>query len=298
MNLNDPFQYFLGLGNPVAGGAQLFAMLLFAKANTFWRSEGMKTHPFAMLFIRATVALAFLISISCLFGFPLYPNSLSRVQFATFILGILGGLTLFLFARSLFAIPAKLVFFGSTVHLLFSSLVGYGLLREELSPKRVLLLVLLCAFQFYIIRKDLGAWRALTFRKRITPFVIGILWGVYYPVIGILQQSQSLWDTLMLTEYGVFTFFLIVFLVKMRNQLQGLRSLSNIKLMGAQAVLSVSAQAMSILCIELAGVIFQSILGSFANILNLVAFRVQFNERLELKYLVYFIGYGLLILLL
>ncbi|NDD50523.1 MAG: hypothetical protein EBZ34_03725, partial [Flavobacteriia bacterium] len=49
-----------------AASAELASLLLFARANTLWRSVGMTHAPLAMLLIRSAVALSLLVLVTLL----------------------------------------------------------------------------------------------------------------------------------------------------------------------------------------------------------------------------------------
>jgi hypothetical protein len=289
---------FVATESLLGGGAQLSAMLLFAKANTFWRNEDVKRFPFALLAFRSTVSIALLGVIALALNLTYLPFDLSTTHSATFGLGTLGGLALFLFAKSLAELPAKLVFFGGTVHLFSGTAVGYWVLHEDLSMTRIIVLILLAIAQIILVYRDLEQWKVLSLKMKLRPFIVGTLWGIHYPLLGIVQNQQTVWETLVWSEWGVLTFLTTAFLVHSKSQFKGLLVPKNIRNMSAQATLSITAQSLSIFCIQVGGVIFQSILSSFANVINVIAFKIQFKEHLEFRYLLYFIGYGILLWLL
>ena len=298
MQSSSFFLDYIATESLLGGGAQLAAMLLFAKANTFWRNEDVKRFPFALLAFRSTVSIALLGIAALVLNLTYFPFDLSTTHSATFGLGALGGLALFLFAKSLAELPAKLVFFGGTVHLFSGTAVGYWVLHEDLSMIKIIVLSVLAIAQITLVYQDREQWKSLSLKMKLTPFVVGTLWGVHYPLLGIVQKEQTVWETLVWSEWGVFGFLTAAFLVYSKSQFKGLLVPINIKNMSAQAALSITAQSLSIFCIQVGGVIFQSILSSFANVINVIAFKIQFKERLELRYLVYFIGYGILLWLL
>jgi len=67
--------------------------------------------------------------------------------------------------------------------------------------------------------------------------------------------------------------------------------------MGEQAVLSLLGQSFSALCIAWGGVVLHSILTNFSVIINVSAFRLRFGERIDWRYMGFFVAYGLLMVL-
>lgn len=282
----------------LGASAQLGALLLFAKANTIWRSEGMRKYPFAHLFVRVAFVLMVLLLIGLLFDKPIGQSGLNIIHIQTILLGALGGIGLILFARGLASLPSKLVFFGGTVQLLVGVLVGHFLLGENFGINRQLILLFLLIGQSLLVYQDRSSWLSLPNNKRIVPFLIGIIWGVYYPIVGVVQSEIGIWQTLIFSELGVFLTITIALIVRLKSELAGLKIKRHYLDMGQQSALSLSAQYLSILCLNLGGVIFQSILSSFSNLLYLYVFNKTFKEKLDLRYLLYFGGYGVLVLLL
>lgn len=286
-------------GTGWAAGAELASLLLFARANTLWRSEGMEQRPLAMLLIRSTFALGILVLASYAMGLPLPGwGAWTTSQGLTVLLGMFGGLGLFLLATSLSVLPSRLVFFGGTIHLFFGGALGYAILHESLSPTRLVIMAALAVAQGYLLYSDRKTWLALPVHQRWIPFVVGFIWGTYYPLLGMAQPEHGVWNTLLLTEYGVFLTIALAFLVHFKSQVYGLRRAIHYRQMGEQAVLSIFGQGFSALCISWGGVVLQSILTNFNSIINVTAFRLRFSEKIDWRYMGFFVAYGLMMLLL
>jgi hypothetical protein len=282
---------------PYASGAELVSLLLFMRANTLWRSEGMKETPIALLLIRSLFALSLLNAGAILFGRDVLPfYVLSRTEIFVLFLGMYGGFGLLLFAKSLANLPSKLVFFGGTVHLLSGTILGYLVLHEAISPARWVILCILASIQAVVFWKDRSTWLAMPWTQRIVPFFIGFIWGTYYPFFGLAQNSLGTFNTLILTEYGVILTMSMAFIIKIRSEHRGFRLGIHYREMGEQAFLSVMAQGFTALCIGWGGVVLHSILTNFSSLLNVTAFRIRFGEKFDYKYMVFFFAYGALML--
>lgn len=280
---------------PYAATAELLSLLLFARANLAWRSAGMSRHPLAMLWIRAIVALGLLLLATVIMGYDLPGLQRSWLQLLPAVmLGMYGGLGLLLFAISLNRLPAQLVFFGGSIHLVFGTALGHLALGEEISPLAWGIIALLFACQMFIVWQDRKTWSSLKPWHRIFPFLVGLIWGTYYPLYGYLQRDYGVWDTLVLTEYGVFIMLSVAFLSQIRSQLIGLRSIENVRLMSFQALFSILGQGFTALCISWGGVVLHSILTNFSSLINVTAFRYRFKEKFDFRYLYFFLVYGLL----
>ena len=292
--------YFASLsGAGWASGAELFSLLLFARANTLWRSEGMIHSPLAMLLIRSVVALGLLVAVTWAMGGHLPGwGAWTFAQAMTVLLGMFGGLGLLLLAMSLSTLPSRLVFFGGTVHLFFGGAMGYFVLNESLSSTRLALMAALAVVQGYLLYSDRKTWWDLPRTRRWIPFVVGFIWGTYYPLLGLAQPEHGVWNTLLLTEYGVFLTIGLAFLTHFKSQIHGLRTAIHYRQMSEQAVLSMLGQGLTALCISWGGVVLHSILTNFNSLINVTAFRLRFNEKLDWRYMGFFVAYGLLMLLL
>ena len=282
-----------------SAGAELASILLFARANTLWRARGMQTTPLAMLLIRSLVALFALCGVTWAMGYSLPGfGSWNVLEGLTVWLGMFGGLGLLLFATSLSQLPSRLVFFGGSVHLFFGAMIGYFVLGENLGVMRTLVTLTLLLAQVVLWWKDRETWMALKRVQRWVPFFIGFIWGTYYPIIGMVQKEHGVWNTLLLTEYGVFITLAVAFLTQVQRQWKGLKSRENIQSMGEQALLSIMGQGFSALCISWGGVLLHSILTNFSTVINVSAFRLRFGERIDWRYMGFFLAYGALMIVL
>lgn len=280
---------------PYAAAAELASLLLFARANLAWRSKGMRRYPLAMLWIRAVVAVSILLCGGFLmdFGLPSVAKGFAQALPAL-LLGMYGGIGLIVFAISLNRMPAQLVFFGGSIHLIFGTVIGGLALDEEISRLTIGIIVILFIGQLFVIWQDRKTWASISPWRRILPFLVGFIWGTYYPVYGYLQKDMGLWDTLVITEFGVFSIISLAFLSQIKSQVAGLRSLGHFKVMSLQAVLSILAQGFTALCISWGGVVLHSILTNFSSLINVTAFRYRFQEKFDFRYLYFFIVYGVL----
>ena len=298
MNLPDLLTAVVDPQEGLGAAAQLVAIVLFAKANTLWRSPGMIRFPYAHLLLRGTFALLFLGLINVVFDLSMVPQQWTTVHGYTLILGLVGGYGLILFSKGLSLLPSKLVFFGGSFQLVTGVLVGNIALGESLSLQRLGLLGFLIVAQFYLIYKDRSSWLTLSLNKKVVPLLIGIIWGIYYPLVGLIESQLGIWQTIAFSELGVFLILAGAFFTRFKSEGMGLGSPRAYFDMSQQAFFSISAQSLTVLCLNLGGIIFQSILSSFSNIIYLIAFRVSFNERFDIRYLIYFLAYGLVVILL
>ena len=282
-------------GTSWAAGAELASLLLFARANTLWRSEGMTHAPLAMLLIRSTFALSLLFGVSIAMGVGMPGwGTWSFSQCMTVVLGMFGGLGLLLLSVSLSILPSRLVFFGGTVHLFFGGTLGYFILNEPLSTTRLGIMAVLAVLQGYLLFLDRKTWWNLPPNQRWIPFLVGFIWGAYYPLIGLVQPEHGVWHTLVLTEYGVFLTMTVAFLAHFKSQIHGLRTAIHYRQMGEQAILSMLGQGFTALCINWGGVVLHSILTNFNSLVNVSTFRLRFGEKIDWRYMGFFIAYGLL----
>lgn len=298
MNLPDQLTALVDPQEGLGAAAQLAAIILFAKANTLWRSPGMIRFPYAHLMLRGAFALLFLGLLDVVFSLSMVPKELSSAHGYAIALGLVGGFGLILFSKGLSLLPSKLVFFGGSFQLITGVLVGNVLLGESLSLERSGLLMFLIVAQSFLIYQDRSSWLSLSWSKRMVPLLIGIIWGIYYPLVGLIESELGIWQTIAFSELGVFVILTGAFLSRFKSERMGLASGKAYFDMGQQAFLSISAQSLTVLCLKLGGIIFQSILSSFSNIIYLLAFRMAFNERFDLRYLIYFLAYGLVVILL
>jgi len=298
--MNSPLEtLFQSVSGPHwSAGAELMSLLLFARANTLWRSKGMRSTPLAMLMIRSAISVTLVCTLTWAQGVALPGwGTWTPVQLATVLLGMFGGWGLLLFATSLSQLPSRLVFFGGTVHLFFGAAMGFFVLGEEIGPVRGMVLALLLTAQIVLWWKDRQTWLAMPRVQRWIPFVIGCIWGMYDPSIGVVQSQLGVWNTIVLTEYGVFLTLLGAFAVQIRSQWTGFTQGVHYRQMGEQAVLSLLGQSFSALCIAWGGVVLHSILTNFSVIINVSAFRLRFGERIDWRYMGFFVAYGLLMVL-
>lgn len=298
MNLPDLLTALVDPQEGLGAAAQLAAIVLFAKANTLWRSPGMIHFPYAHLMLRGAFALLFLGLMNIVFSLSMIPQQWTTVHGYAIALGFIGGYGLILFSKGLSLLPSKLVFFGGSFQLITGVLVGSLVLGESLNLERSGLLAFLMCAQSYLIYQDRSSWLTLSWSKRVVPLLIGIIWGVYYPLVGLIESELGIWQTIAFSELGVFLILAVAFLSRFKSERMGLSSGKAYFDMGQQAFLSISAQSLTVLCLKLGGIIFQSILSSFSNIIYLIAFRVAFNERFDLRYIIYFLAYGLVVILL
>ena len=298
MNFEEYYSGLFSSGEATGAFAQLFALLLFAKANTIWRSSGMTEYPHVHLFVRSSFVLVLLIILALLIPSLGFPKSIGSVSILTISLGAFGGLGLLLFAKALSTIPSRLVFFGGTFQLITGLIVGYALLEESINFQRLLVVVCLLIVQITLVIKDIESWKKIPQSKRWSPLIIGIIWGVYYPLIGLVESRTSIWQTILFSEFGVFISFLGALLIYFKKEKAAFQIEKTFTDMFKQASYSLTAQTLSVLCLKLGGVIFQSILSSFSNLLYLMAFKIAFKEKYDLRYILYFIGYGLLVTIL
>lgn len=255
-------------------------------------------YPHAHLFVRGTFALLFLFLVALFVPSLPFPSSLNDISVMTILLGSFGGLGLLLFAKALSTLPAKLVFFGGTFQLITGMIIGHLMLDERLDVARILVVLGLLVTQLVLISKDIHSWRNISKSKRWSPFLIGIIWGTYYPFIGLVESKVGIWQTIVLSEFGVFLALLVALLFHYTAEKDAFKRGKTYLDMFQQATFSLSAQSLTVLCVKLGGVIFQSILSSFSNLIYLVAFKLVFKEKYDLRYVLYFICYGLLVMFL
>lgn len=274
----------------LAVAAETLSLLLFGRANTLWRSPAMLEYPqrflvlrsaLVMIWVHAGVALLAPGGLSA--SYPaLEPNVLLLLA-----LGMMGGLGLLLFSLSIRSMPAQLVFFGGSLHLVVAVAVGW-LLGELVSPLRLTAIAVLLIAQASILWRDRSAWTSQGFKTQILPFAVGLIWGTYFPLYGLAIAQWGFWPTVIVTEWGVLVLMLMWFVWNPRGTW---RDSSLWRSMLEQSALSSVAQALSGAALWWGGVILHSILTNFNVLINLSAFKIRFGEALNLKYLAYFLLY-------
>lgn len=270
--------------------AETLSLVLFGRANTLWRSPGMAEYPQRFVLLRSVMVILWV----HLGAAILAPNSLvaayGQLDFSTLILlglGGFGGLGLVLFTLSIRSMPAQLVFFGGSLHLIVAVAVGW-LLGEIISPIRLVVIALLLAAQIAILFRDRGLWVRQQGALRFLPFLVGIIWGTYFPFYGIAIREFGFWRTLVSTEWGVLVLAIAWALFRRNGQWNDRLMWRN---MAEQSVLSSAGQALSGAALWWGGVIVHSILTNFNVLVNVSAFRIRFGETLQAKYVFYFVLY-------
>jgi hypothetical protein len=270
--------------------AETLSLVLFGRANTLWRSPGMAEYPQRFVLLRSVMVILWV----HLGAAILAPNSLvaayGQLDFSTLILlglGGFGGLGLVLFTLSIRSMPAQLVFFGGSLHLIVAVAVGW-LLGELISPIRLVVIALLLAAQIAILFRDRGLWVRQQGALRFLPFLVGIIWGTYFPFYGIAIREFGFWRTLVSTEWGVLVLAIAWALLRRNGQWNDRLMWRN---MAEQSVLSSAGQALSGAALWWGGVIVHSILTNFNVLVNVSAFRIRFGETLQAKYVFYFVLY-------
>ncbi|MEY4968854.1 MAG: hypothetical protein RLZZ261_625 [Bacteroidota bacterium] len=274
----------------LAVAAETLSLLLFGRANTLWRAPGMLEYPQRFLVLRSALVMiwvhlgvAILAPEGVAASYPVWtPDVLLLLG-----LGMLGGLGLLLFSLSIRSMPAQLVFFGGSVHLVVAVAVGWAL-GELISPLRLGVIVLLLAAQLTVLLRDRRAWAQLHGRAKFLPFTVGLIWGTYFPLYGIAIAHWGFWPTVITTEWGVLVLVLGWFAVARSGTW---RDRSMWRSMLEQSALSSVAQALSGAALWWGGVILHSILTNFNVLVNLSAFKIRFGEALSFKYLAYFALY-------
>jgi len=270
--------------------AETLSLVLFGRANTLWRSPGMVVYPQRFVLLRSVMVIAWVHLGTAI----LAPNSLQSVygQFdlSTMVLlglGAFGGLGLVLFTLSIRSMPAQLVFFGGSLHLMVAVAVGF-LLGELISPIRLVVIAVLLTAQVAILWRDRGLWVRQQGALRFMPFLVGIIWGTYFPLYGIAIHEFGFWRTLVSTEWGVLILAIGWAVVRPNGRWDDRFMWRN---MAEQSVLSSLGQALSGAALWWGGVIVHSILTNFNVLVNISAFRIRFGEALEPKYVLYFVLY-------
>jgi hypothetical protein len=274
----------------LAVAAEALSLLLFGRANTLWRSPGMREYPQRFLVLRSAlvmiwvhVGVALLAPGGVSASYPIFEPELALLL----ALGVFGGLGLMLFTLSIRSMPAQLVFFGGSLHLVVAVAVGW-LLGELLSPLRIGVIAVLLTAQFSLLWRDRGVWRGQGRRAQVLPFAVGLIWGTYFPLYGLAIAEWGFWATVLVTEWGVFLLALAWFV---RNPRGTWSDKSLWRSMLEQSALSSVAQALSGAALWWGGVILHSILTNFNVLVNISAFKIRFGESLSLKYLAYFALY-------
>jgi hypothetical protein len=270
--------------------AETLSLVLFGRANTLWRSPGMAEYPQRFVLLRSVMVIAWVHLGTAI----LAPNSLEaaygQFDLSTLLLlglGVFGGLGLVLFTLSIRSMPAQLVFFGGSLHLMVAVAVGW-LLGELISPIRLVVIAILLAAQVAILWRDRGLWVLQRGALRFMPFLVGIIWGTYFPLYGIAIHEFGFWRTLVSTEWGVLILAIAWAVVRPNGRWDDRFMWRN---MAEQSVLSSMGQALSGAALWWGGVIVHSILTNFNVLVNVSAFRIRFGEALQAKYVLYFVLY-------
>ena len=270
--------------------AETLSLVLFGRANTLWRSPGMAEYPQRFVLLRSVMVIVWVHLGTAI----LAPNSLEaaygQFDLSTLLLlglGVFGGLGLVLFTLSIRSMPAQLVFFGGSLHLMVAVAVGW-LLGELISPIRLVVIAILLAAQVAILWRDRGLWVLQRGALRFMPFLVGIIWGTYFPLYGIAIHEFGFWRTLVSTEWGVLILAIAWAVVRPNGRWDDRFMWRN---MAEQSVLSSMGQALSGAALWWGGVIVHSILTNFNVLVNVSAFRIRFGEALQPKYVLYFVLY-------
>jgi hypothetical protein len=270
--------------------AETLSLVLFGRANTLWRSPGMAEYPQRFVLLRSVMVIVWVHLGTAI----LAPNSLEaaygQFDLSTLLLlglGAFGGLGLVLFTLSIRSMPAQLVFFGGSLHLMVAVAVGW-LLGELISPIRLVVIAILLAAQVAILWRDRGLWVLQRGALRFMPFLVGIIWGTYFPLYGIAIHEFGFWRTLVSTEWGVLILAIAWAVVRPNGRWDDRFMWRN---MAEQSVLSSMGQALSGAALWWGGVIVHSILTNFNVLVNVSAFRIRFGEALQAKYVLYFVLY-------
>ncbi|MFZ9776911.1 MAG: hypothetical protein ACO3CI_01075 [Schleiferiaceae bacterium] len=270
--------------------AETLSLLLFSRANTLWRSPGMLVYPQRFLVLRSALVLLW-VHLGIYFlapeGLRSAYGSLDVSVLWVVALGLLGGLGLLLFSLSIRTMPAQMVFFGGSLHLVVSVGVGW-LLGELISGFRLAVIAVLLVAQAGVIYRDRSQWSRQSRRTQLLPFAVGAIWGLYFPLYGLAIRRWGFWPTLTAAEWAVFLLMLGWALVRTKGTWSDRSMWRN---MAEQSVLSSAGQALSGAALAWGGVILHSILTNFNVVLNTLAFRIRYRESLGLKYLVYFSVY-------
>ena len=277
--------------------AETLSLVLFGRANTLWRSPGMAEYPQRFVLLRSVMVIVWVHLGTAI----LAPNSLEaaygQFDLSTLLLlglGAFGGLGLVLFTLSIRSMPAQLVFFGGSLHLMVAVAVGW-LLGELISPIRLVVIAILLAAQVAILWRDRGLWVLQRGALRFMPFLVGIIWGTYFPLYGIAIHEFGFWRTLVSTEWGVLILAIAWAVVRPNGRWDDRFMWRN---MAEQSVLSSMGQALSGAALWWGGVIVHSILTNFNVLVNVSAFRIRFGEALQPKYVLYFVLYVALAIIL
>ncbi len=270
--------------------AETLSLVLFGRANTLWRSPGMSLYPQRFVLLRSVLVMIWVHVGTALLapsGVRTAYEVVSMGSLWLLGLGIFGGLGLVLFTLSIRSMPAQLVFFGGSLHLIVAVAVGW-LLGELISPIRLVVIAILLAAQFTVLWRDRGLWANQHGALRVLPFLVGIIWGTYFPLYGIAIHEFGFWRTLVSTEWGVLVLAIGWALLRPNGRWDDRSMWRN---MAEQSVLSSVGQALSGAALWWGGVIVHSILTNFNVLVNISAFRIRFGEALQTKYVLYFVLY-------
>jgi len=273
--------------------AETLSLVLFGRANTLWRSPGMAQYPQRFVLIRSVMVMVWVHLGTAI----LAPDGLNTPYAVVDVnsllligLGIFGGLGLVLFTLSIRSMPAQLVFFGGSLHLMVAVAVGW-LLGELISPLRLVVIAALLIAQMAILWRDRALWVRQQGALRVLPFAVGIIWGTYFPWYGIAIHEFGFWRTIVSVEWGVLILVVGWAVVRRNGRWDDRLMWRN---MVEQSLLSSVGQALSGAALWWGGVIVHSILTNFNVLVNISAFRIRFGEALQSKYVLYFILYVVL----
>jgi len=270
--------------------AETLSLVLFGRANTLWRSPGMAQYPQRFVLIRSVMVIVWVHLGTAMIAPDGLSTAYSVVDLNSMLLvglGIFGGLGLVLFTLSIRSMPAQLVFFGGSLHLMVAVAVGW-LLGELISPLRLVVIAALLIAQMAILWRDRALWVRQQGALRFLPFLVGIIWGTYFPLYGIAIHQFGFWRSLVSAEWGVLVLAIGWAVLRNHGRWDDRLMWRN---MAEQSVLSSVGQALSGAALWWGGVIVHSILTNFNVLVNISAFRIRFGETLQSKYVLYFILY-------
>ena len=273
--------------------AETLSLVLFGRANTLWRSPGMAAYPQRFVLLRSVMVMIWIHLGTAILAPSGLGGAYDQLDFSTLILlglGMFGGLGLVLFTLSIRSMPAQLVFFGGSLHLMVAVAVGW-LLGELISPIRLAVIAALLAAQIAVLWRDRGLWVRQQGTLRFLPFLVGFIWGTYFPLYGIAIHEFGFWRTLVSTEWGVLILAIGWAVLRQNGQWDDRSMWRN---MAEQSALSSVGQALSGAALWWGGIIVHSILANFNVLVNISAFRIRFGEALHAKYVLYFLLYVML----
>ena len=277
--------------------AETLSLVLFGRANTLWRSPGMAVYPQRFVLLRSVLVMIWVHAGTALLAPDGLDTAYETVDLSSIwllCLGIFGGLGLVLFTLSIRSMPAQLVFFGGSLHLMVAIAVGW-LLGELISPLRLVVIAILLGAQFTVLWRDRSLWASQQGKMRLLPFAVGIIWGTYFPFYGIAIHEFGFWRTLISTEWGVLILAVAWYVLRPQGSWADRDMWRS---MVEQSALSSVGQALSGAALWWGGVIVHSILTNFNVLVNISAFRIRFAEAIQPKYVLYFVLYVVLAIML